>query len=64
MSSTTDVHPTVMPLSRRVTRPAGVSPGHENLRPRGQTGGDAGRRLEDLVAVEARRAAQARRRAR
>lgn len=64
MSSSTDVHPIVVPIARRVTRPAGVSPGHDNLRPRARAGDDAGRRLEDLVAVEARRAAQVRRRTR
>ncbi len=64
MSFTPGIRPTVVPLARRATGPAGVSPGHDDLRPHGRVARDIGRRLEDLVAVEARRASQARRRAR
>jgi hypothetical protein len=61
-SSPSDRFPTVIPLTRRRplsarSLPAGVGPGHSDLRlPRRPRAPDAGRRLEEIVALEARRA--------
>lgn len=59
MSSRTARHNTVVPLApstRRRTRPrpAGVTPGHPDLLPGRNDRADAGRRLEAIVAREAR----------
>lgn len=62
MPSASDRFPTVVPIARRRplsarALPAGVSPGHSDLRiARRPSAADAGRRLEEIVALEARRA--------
>lgn len=62
MPSTSPRFPTMIPVARRRplsarALPAGVSPGHSDLRiPRRASAADTGRRLEEIVALEARRA--------